>query len=111
MSKWSEESRSELVSRLVELWEQGLSDREIAQDIECSMSTVKNIRKQENLPPNDERFLSTEKAAERRKLYDSGLIDCKIAGKQGVSQSSIYQWRRRNGLPANKRRKGLEKPL
>lgn len=104
--RWTEEERIDKVARLTELWEQGLCDREIARELGCANRTVRKIRKQEDLPVNDQRLLSPRIAAERRRHYDAGLSDTEIARIQGVTPESICIWRKRYGLPANRKRRG-----
>lgn len=106
VNRWTEEMRADKVARLTELWELGLSDREIAQDLGCASRTVRKIRKQEDLPVNDQRLLSPRMAAERRRHYDAGLSDAEIARIQGVTPESICIWRKRYSLPANRKKGG-----
>ena len=88
--------------QFLELYRQGLGDREIARRLGVNVGTVWIRRKKLGLPPNrprggprkftDEQLLS---------LYRMGLTDREIAERLGVDRSGVCVRRRMLGLPPN----------
>ena len=78
------------------LYQQGLNDREIAEQLFVSESTIYYWRKKQGLPPNKK-----DNWKIRYKLYQQGLNDKQIAMQLNVTPDCIFTWRKRNNLPAN----------
>jgi len=87
-----------------QLYNQGLSDREIAQRVGITASVVGEWRKRRHLPINSLRGRNTDQEMyERRlKLYNQKLTDKQIADLEGVSEQAIRTWRKVHGLPAHR---------
>lgn len=81
------------------LYEEGASDRAIAEELGCSVPAVFAWRKREKLPS----VVGKEKIdwARGRALYEKGMSDRKIAQALGAHPESVRQWRNREGLPPN----------
>lgn len=99
------------VDKARRLYDQGITDREIAAEMGASYSTVHRWRLAAQLPPKSAKHKRRCKFDETlaRKLYDDGLSDQKIADQVGASFQSISRWRIRNGLPSNYIAKGVKR--
>jgi transposase len=93
----------------IKLYEQGFSDREIAEKCGVSFKTISLWRREHNLPSATERKgkksgrrLTQEEIDRRIELYNQGLNDKEIAQKMGLAISSIQHWRKKNNLPPNR---------
>lgn len=83
-----------------ELYDKGLSDREMAEQLHITPGGVYFWRNKNGLPPhNTNKTPHRVDTKEYRKLYDLGWSDAKIADKLGVTPGSVYQYRKRNHLP------------
>lgn len=93
-----EENRKRL-----ELYHQGLTDREIADKLFYSPGAIAQWRWKLNLPPhnNPVKKLTKEQHEKRMKLYNLGYGDKRIAKICKVTKSAIAQWRYKNGLKSN----------
>ena len=80
------------------LYEQGMTDPEIAQQFNVSPETVRHWRKINALPANKRKQVIHD---ERMELYRMGKSDREIADAVHVAVSSIFKWRKINGLPSN----------
>ena len=122
MSRLSEQEEK----KRLDLYNQGMSDEEIAERVYVIKSVICNWRKRRGLPPNALKGfqkgnkygcmsrLSEVKENKRLELYNIGLNDAQIARIVGVDNSTISQWRRSRGLPSNRkwtRRKVKENDL
>lgn len=86
-----------------ELYDQGLSDIEIARLQKVDRTAVVGWRKRNGLPPHVATKPGVaERMARRRELHDAGQSDCAIARELGVSQAVVTRWRAKVGLPTNK---------
>ncbi len=86
-----------------ELYDQGMTDREIAERCYVSRGVIYKWRKRRGLPYNsqyDER--------KRHNLYRQGLNDYEIAARCGVTQPAIFQWREKMGLPPNRTKSKID---
>ena len=110
----------------LDLYNQGMSDAEIAKRCYVIKSVVNGWRTRRGLPPNAPKGfqkgnkygcigrLSDIQENKRRDLLKRGLNDTQIARIVGVENSTISQWRRSRGLPSNRkwtRRKTKENDL
>jgi len=84
--------------RRLALYQQGLSDGQIATQIGVTRSAIAYWRKANKLAANQP---SLEKHARRMSLYRQGMNDCQIAVAIGVHRTSIAEWRTANGLEPN----------
>lgn len=97
-------------NRVLELIDQGKSNREIADEVGTSHSSVNSIRqayelkKLEVMDCNKREF---KKANEIRTLYDKGLTDSEIAEELKIGKSTVYNWRILEDLPSNYKRKSV----
>ena len=101
--------------RRLDLYNQGMSDAEIAKRCHVIKSVVNGWRTRRGLPPNAPKGfqkgnkygcmsrLSEVKENKRRDLLKRGLNDAQIARIVGVENSTISQWRRRRGLTSNRK--------
>ncbi|NYB73396.1 hypothetical protein HZF24_04500 [Sedimentibacter hydroxybenzoicus DSM 7310] len=86
------------------LYNQGLTDREIAkiQGVKCSI--ICSWRNNNNLKFNEK--INSEMIAlysQRMILYNQGFADKEIAEVEGLTADGIRGWRRRNNLKPNKK--------
>ena len=84
---------------IIRLYETGLSDRQIAQKLDYSVSSVSKWRRKFGLPPHGVRPVVDFQSA--MELYKAGWSDNRIARVLGTSKATISGWRHRNYLPAN----------
>lgn len=84
-----------------ELYDQGLSDGEIAKRCGIHRTGVVHWRKKAGLPNNGKvRQVKAEAALlELRRLYDLGMSDSAIARQTDSDQGSVTRWRAKAGLP------------
>lgn len=111
MSRLSEEEEK----KRLDLYNQGMSDAEIAKKCYVIKSVICNWRTRRGLPPNAPKGfqkgnkygcmgrLSEVKENKRRDLLKRGLNDTQIARIVGVENSTISQWRRIRGLSSNRK--------
>ena len=110
----------------LDLYNQGMSDAEIAKRVYVEKNVIQHWRTRRGLPPNAPKGfqkgnkygcmgrLSEVKENKRCMLLCRGLNDTQIARIVGVENSTISQWRRSRGLPSNRkwtRRKVKENDL
>jgi len=98
-------------TRRLELYNQGLTDDEIALLVGCSPNAVGKWRWRRGLPAHRKAvrrrgkkgcpYLDPAEHERRLELYNQGLSDGQIAAIIGRHSSSIFFWRRRCGLPAH----------
>jgi hypothetical protein len=89
------------------LYEQGLTDREIAARVGIRPNTVVVWRRERGLAVNSSgRGPKAPLCDARKLLYDLGWSDGRIAKEQQVDKGSVRQWRHRRNLPANFSRRG-----
>ena len=111
MSRLSEEEEK----KRLDLYNQGMSDAEIANRVYVTKSVICNWRTRRGLSPNAPKGfqkgnkygcmgrLSEVKENKRCMLLCRGLNDAQIARIVGVDNSTISQWRRSRGLPSNRK--------
>lgn len=81
------------------LYHEGLSDREIAETLNCSRSPIGRIRRELGLPThNPQPRMDFARVAQ---LYKQGMTDREIAQTIGANRRTVAGWRHRNCLPAN----------
>ena len=81
------------------LYENGWSDRKIAQAFSIASPTVAYWRTKAGIPAQQRARLIDE--VEGRQMHSAGVSDPDIAKRFGVTQSGVVKWRQRRGLPAN----------
>ena len=101
-----DESRTVSNGEILELYEDGLSDYEIANRLDCSASTVQRRRANElGLDPNGdggrERGDVSFDAETFDQLYDSGHTDSEMAAELDVSAAAVGQYRATQSLESN----------
>lgn len=111
MSRLSEEEEKERI----DLYNQGMSDAEIAKRVCVEKNVIQHWRTRRGLSPNAPKGfqkgnkygcmgrLSEVKENRRCMLLCRGLNDAQIARIVGVDNSTISQWRRSRGLPSNRK--------
>lgn len=95
-----------------QLYQSGLSDREISRQIGCSPPVISRWRAERNLPRNfppcgpgirqdggGHRMLYDHAALLR--LYNAGLSDAEISRASKIPKTNVRRWRNREGLPAH----------
>jgi len=86
----------EIHSVRLSLWQEGHTDKEIAEQTCYALETIRGWRHKNGLSAN------SPKHCEKMTLYKQGLSDNKIATELGyASPCAIYRWRKSKGLPAN----------
>jgi len=83
---------------IMELYQQGYNDYQIAEKLGMWQSKVCIFRNQQGLKPNGINIVNKE----RMKLYEQGLTCKEMSERLGVPESTIRPWLRRMGLSANK---------
>ena len=92
--------------RRLELYNQGLSDHQIAEILYYNVSTIRNWRTKNKLHTNYDAKnsrIETNEEAERIRLYNKGYTDSEIGYRCGLKKGSVSAWRRKRGLPPNKK--------
>lgn len=79
-----------------ELYCQGLTDAEIAENVGVRPKTIQYWRKQRHLRSN-----GTKKHKERTSMIEKGFTVKEIALREGVSKEAIHAWMRRNHIRLN----------
>jgi len=82
----------------MELYKQGLSDRQIGKLQGVTGNAIHLWRKNHGLKAN----WAVKKAESKMGLYKQGLYDTQIAERLGVTRAAVYAWRRDRGLPSNR---------
>ena len=82
----------------MELYNEGLTDKEMAEELDWTISTIADWRRENNLPVN--KFYK-KKHEKRMELYNEGLTDKEITERLDLGSSTIGVWRKRNNLPPN----------
>nr|WP_321166741.1 LAGLIDADG family homing endonuclease [Halorubrum vacuolatum] len=103
--QWSE-NRTVENAEILELYRQGYSDYEIAEQLDCGKSTVQRRRSTElELPPNGEGGRTPGPTSfdesTAHELYRDGHTDAEIAAELGVHQTTVGQFRAREQLVPN----------
>ena len=103
--QWSEQ-RTVSNDDILEQYANGLSDYEIAEQLDCSPSTIQRRRSIElGLDPNGEGGRSGGNVSfdetQFETFYEDGFSDGEIAGKLGVSTRTVARYRENNALEAN----------
>ena len=91
-----EGKKTEIHNQRMELYMQGLSDREIGKRTGCTGRTIQQWRHDNNLRRNYKSELDG-----RMQMYKSGMTDGEIGRALGVRNTTIEGWRKRHGLPCN----------
>ena len=83
-----------------ELYDRGLSDREIAEETGAKISTVTSWRDNFGLAPNPggKRGIPVSWEEDGLRLYREGKTDREIAEAVGRSVATVGEWRRKHGL-------------
>lgn len=86
--------------RLILLYEQGLSDAKIAEELGIKEFHVNTWRKKRKLPSNfgTHRLKNEDRLME---LYKLGMSDREISKETGTSCVTIYKWRSKHALAPN----------
>lgn len=98
-------------SNFKDLYDKGLSDKDIADIVSCSKRTVGLWRDRNNLKPN---FISTKVQHESwskekfLELYKQGLSDKEIGKILFINEKTVNKYRRSNNLPSNKHNREIE---
>lgn len=89
----------------MELYNAGMSDREIAEVVGCTPDNIATWRGKKGMPPNPGndkgRHVPPEQEALRMELYKQGLSDSQAAEQCGLTTMGFARWRQRHKLPAN----------
>lgn len=87
------------------LYDQGLYDYQIAEELETTLKAARDWRIGAGLPPN--RTVKNDAVHElRERLYRQGMSDQEIAAMEGVKVNSIIKWRHNRGYMKRKPPKG-----
>lgn len=94
-----------------ELWEAGLNDREIGEEVNRSSTAVRAWRIKEGLYSNGpgrrgEGAQTQELKRKMLELYHRGMTDQEIGQEVGRSKKTVKTWRLTAGLESNYTRKG-----
>lgn len=94
-----------------QLYDEGLSDRQIGEEVNRSSTAVRLWRIKEGLGCNNAAGRQAEQEAkalhrEKKRLYDQGLLDAEIGEKVGRAKTTVKRWRLAMGLESNYTRKG-----
>lgn len=89
-------------------WERGLTDKEIADDLNYSSTYISNIRRDLGLERNHTK-IHEKRAKEISELYEKGMSDSKISYELDINKYHVQEWRRKNGKPTHYPQKGGRK--
>lgn len=84
----------------MDLYQQGLTDREAAEKLGVHVTTWIKWRKSKGLSPNKDKY------KDRVELHSQGLSAIEAAEQLGIKANTYSQWRKRRGLPPNRKKKG-----
>lgn len=91
--------------RRLRLYEQGLSDAEVAAILGIQRKTIRKWRYRNGVPANPQRYpFRAERDRQYKSCYQHGLNDTESARILNVSPSTVTAWRNRKQLPSNARR-------
>lgn len=98
--------RQQIYRQMRALYDEGLNDREIAEELRKSATTVRHWRIREGLPSNTGRVRTSPAAVQERQrqmvaLWKQGLNDREIAEKMQMSKKTVRNWRKLRGLKSN----------
>lgn len=86
----------------LELYNMGLSDKEIAEKVFVTQSAISGWRRKNGLKTNNPRPIVTRKTEEKMLfLYKSGLSDREIGNCVSLSKPTVQRWRQKNNLNPN----------
>lgn len=99
------------------LYSGGSTDKELAQELGVSNTTIVRWRHIHELPPNGHGLIPGKVGTPRMskielrkikymELYKQGLQDAEIGKICGVQKGTVYNWRKQLGLPPNGKRGG-----
>lgn len=96
--------RQQVYRQMKAMYEEGMSDRAIAEELRCGAYTVKRWRQREGLGVNNHGSVPDKVLTERRmrtkELWGQGYNDIEIARELHASRRSVAKWRKEMGLPA-----------
>lgn len=99
-------------ARFEQLYQSGLSDREISRQLGCSPPVIGRWRRelnlQRNFPPCG-RGISQDGGGHRMpynhaalmRMYNAGLSDAEMSRASKIPKTNVRRWRMREGLPAH----------
>ena len=98
------------VTELRSLYEQGLTDAELAEAMACKQYIISSWREARNLPYNKGKAqaIQDQRYAQYEMLYHQGMNDGQISKEVGTSRSHVAQWRGKMGLPPAGRKPALQ---
>jgi len=82
-----------------DLYDQGMTDKEIGDEMSCSERSVSSWRRRAGLPGNGAKKKRYYDPEVFRKMYDMGYSDVRISLLTGYHHGVIANWRKLNGLP------------
>lgn len=90
-------------NKRLSLYNQGLSDSEIARRLGLTQNAIGYWRREQDLSPNSLRGgrVLGDKEKKRLELYNQGLNDSEIGREIGCERYTITYWRRAHGLSPN----------
>ena len=90
-------------AEILELYNKGMSDGEIAREIGSVKSTIYQWRHRNGLKANAKKQDANPRYdyGKFRELYDSGMSDSKIARAIGCAMSTVSRWRTLEGLESH----------
>ena len=88
--------------KVLEMWEAGASDPEIARETGWARSTVQRWRLVTGRPSRRRRTSLMDREEEAVRLYEAGESDKAIARALGCSAAGVSSWRRRTGRARNR---------
>jgi hypothetical protein len=96
--------------RFIKLYEKGLNDRQIADELGLSQNIISTFRRKIGVPSRFGIWFDIEKCKE---LYDEGKTDRQFARELGLNDKHIVNWRERYRLPVNVHQKNpvRDKPV
>lgn len=96
--------RFRMDEKIIELWQRGLHDRQIADTLNMSSTAVARIRKVHGLPPNQRPRTQKVDRDKLTQLWQRGTKDKEIALTLGCTEGTVRMLRSRLGLPAQCKR-------
>lgn len=89
------------LERLRQLYDQGMPDVAIADELKIGRHYVAKLRQELGLPARQKHAALVERGQKMLSLYEQGLSDGEIAVAVDVSIDTVRNWRRRSGLPSH----------
>lgn len=96
----SKKEKAKLYEDFITLYNKGLKDMEISDELDINYHKIRYMRMQAGLISNNFK-VQKNNLIKVKSLYEKGHSDYEIAKEVKLSQTAIFKWREKNKLPPN----------